>query len=71
MFGLSEFEFYGADFNFATDDDFDFYYDDIIKARRSCSGIMICWIVPDCDCGHIEYRCFDTWDDAHIWLSQC
>jgi hypothetical protein len=71
MKDLSELEFYGVNCeNLASAEDFDFYHDELVKIRNENEGIIIAWIVPDEGEGHVEYECFNTWDDAKIWFNQ-
>lgn len=70
MFSISEFELYNSDGFLASQEDFEFYRDSCLSARSSFTGILIGVIVPDSDCGHVDFHSFDTWTDVRIWLNQ-
>lgn len=69
---FSEMEFYKQDTCIAEADydDYTFYHDELTKIRKENDGIIIAWIVPDEDCGHVEYKVFNTWTDAGMWTRQ-
>lgn len=54
----------------ANDETWDYYYDQLVAIRDKADRIVIAWVVPDEDCGHIDYKEFDTWTDAEIWKNQ-
>lgn len=53
-------------------EDYEFYEEEInqILNERNADKICIAWIVPDENCGHIEYYEFETWDDFEVWQNQ-
>lgn len=69
MFSISEFELYNLDGSLASQEDFEFYRDSCFEARSSRDGILIGVIVPDSDCGHVDFFSFDTWSDVSVWLN--
>lgn len=71
MKDLNELELYDVNCeNLASDKDFDFYHEELVRIRKECEGIIIAWIVPDGDVGHVEFKCFKTWDEAATWIKQ-
>jgi hypothetical protein len=55
MLSIFEFELYNLNGFESSKDDFNFYYDEILKARNSVAGILIGFIVPNVECGHIDF----------------
>lgn len=70
MKDIAEFELYDENWDLANDETWDFYHDQLVAIREKASRIVIAWVVPDEDCGHVEYKEFDTWTDAEIWKNQ-
>lgn len=71
MKDLSEFEFYDSNIqNLVDDETWDFYHDELVEIRKQTTGIVIAWVVPDQDVGHVEYKTFNTWTDAELWTRQ-
>ena len=54
----------------ANEEELNFYKNELNKIREENTGIIIAWIVPDHDEGHIEYKKFNTWLDVEIWNNQ-
>lgn len=65
---LSELVLYNLDGSVASDDDYEFYYEDLSSARKSLDGIIVGIITPDYDCGHVEFWSYKTWCDVDIAL---
>lgn len=66
-----EFEFYKEGLDELVDDEtWDYYHDELVEIRDKTNRIVIAWVVPDEDDGHVEYKEFDTWTDAGIWMNQ-
>ena len=70
MKDIAEFEFYDESWELANDETWDFYHDQLVAIRDKAERIVIAWVVPDEDCGHIDYKEFDTWTDAETWKNQ-
>lgn len=71
MLRYSEMEVYGVDGETpATEEELDYYKEELDKIRAENSGIIIARIVPDEDDGHIDCKVFQTWTDAEIWKNQ-
>lgn len=54
----------------ADEEALNFYKNELDKIRDENNGIIIAWIVPDEEEGHIEYKKFNTWTDAGTWQNQ-
>lgn len=65
---LSELILYSIDGSVASDDDYEFYYDELVCARKMLPDIIVGIITPDYDCGHVEFWSYKTWCDADIAL---
>lgn len=70
MKDIAEFEFYDEKWELANDETWDFYHDQLVAIRDKASRIVIAWVVSDDDCGHVDYKEFDTWADAEVWKNQ-
>lgn len=51
-------------------EDYEYYYEELENIRKENVGCILAWVVPDEDDGHIEYKVFKTWTDAEIWKNQ-
>lgn len=54
----------------ATEEEIEYYKEEINTIRAKHNGIIIAWIVPDNEDGHIDYKVFETWTDVDTWVSQ-
>lgn len=53
-----------------SDEDIEYYREELEEIRRKETGIILAWVVPDEDDGHIEYKVLNNWTDAGIWERQ-
>ena len=51
-------------------ENYEFYFDQLKEIREKTPGRLLCWVCPDEDVGHIECRAFNTWADMEIWKNQ-
>lgn len=51
-------------------ENYDYFFNELKEIREKTTGCLLCWICPDEDDGHVEYKAFSTWTDMEIWKNQ-